>query len=142
MKSIVGKLQLLLQDLEQTYGDVLVFALFLPDEPLERWDLVVAAPWLDSATDAYKIVAGGVQRALSGREIIQMSRVVIVKSTEPAVSFLQDTYDVPHGSFKDVENCHSLSRRFQFTIKRAYIFRCTRSAPKKRVKTSSLQAMC
>ena len=106
-------------------GRVLLFALFLRGDSPARWDLLAAAPWLDSGNvKSYKIVATKVQDLLSVDEIIQLSRVVILDADDPVVSFLQDSYDVPNGTFKDVENCEPLSQRFNFTIRRAYLLRC------------------
>jgi hypothetical protein len=125
MKSILVKLKSILQDLEKKHGTILLFALFLRGESPDRWDLLVAAPWLSSGNvESYKIVGSKVQKLLSADEIIQLSRVAILDSDDPAVFFLQNSYDVPNGTFKDVENCEPLSQRFNFTIRRAYIFRC------------------
>ncbi len=129
MKEILDKLKLLLLELEKEKGPILVFALFLRGDSPDRWDLVVSAPWLDSGNvDSYKTVAIKVQNALSAEEIVQLSRVVILDVDDPVVSFLQDSYSVPNGTFKDVENCEPFSQRFNFTIRRAYLLRCIRGS--------------
>jgi hypothetical protein len=125
MRKILDKLKSILLDLEKEQGRVLVFALFLRGDSPARWDLVVVAPWLDSGNvKSYNIVATKVQNLLSADEIIQLSRVVILDPDDPVVSFLQDSYTVPNGTFKEIENCDPFSQRFNFTIRRAYLLRC------------------
>lgn len=133
MKKILDKLKLILTELEKEHGLVLVFALFLREDSLARWDLVVAAPWLDSGdAESYKIVATKVQNLLTSDEIIQLSRVVILDADDPVVTFLQDSYNVPNGTFKEIENCEPFSQRFNFTIRRAYLLRCIHDIPGKK----------
>jgi predicted sugar kinase len=128
MKGILDKLKLLLLELEKEHGPMLIFALFLRGDSPDRWDLVVSAPWLDSGSvGSYKTVATKVQDRLNAEEIVQLSRVVILDADDLAVAFLQDSYQVPNGIFKDVENCEILSQRFNFTIRRAYLLRCIRA---------------
>ncbi len=132
MKVILEKLKSVLHKLEKEQGRILVFALFLREDSPARWDLVVAAPWLDSGdVESYKIVATKVQHLLNSDEIIQLSRVVILDADDSVVSFLQDAYNMPNGTFKEIENCDPLSQRFNFTIRRAYLLRCIYDSTKK-----------
>lgn len=131
MKEILDKLKRLLLELEKERGPILIFALFLRGDSIDRWDVVVSAPWLDSGSvDSYRIVATKIQNRLNAQEIIQLSRVVIVDVDDPVVAFLQDSYHVPNGTFKDVENCEPFSKRLNFTIRRAYLLRCIRASEK------------
>lgn len=132
MKEILEKLKSILLELEKEHGRILVFALFLRVESPARWDLVVVAPWLDSGNfESYKIVATKVQNLLTSDEVIQLSRVAIIDADDPAASFLQDSYSVPNGTLKEVENCEPLSRRFGFTISQAYLLRCIHNPSEK-----------
>ena len=125
MKKTLDKLKSILCELEKEHGQVLVFVLFLRGESPARWDLVIAAPWLDSGNaKSYHLVAKKVQNLLSSEEIIQLSRVVILDADDPVVAFLQDSYSVPNGTFKNIENCEPFSQRFNFTIRKAYLLRC------------------
>ncbi len=129
MKKILDKLKLVLLELEKERGQILVFAFFLREDYPARWDLVVAAPWLDSGNvESYKVVATKVQNLLSSSEIIQLSRVVILDADDPGVAFLQNSYSVPNGTSKEIENCEPFSRRFNFTIRRAYLLRCVHNS--------------
>ena len=128
MNEILEKLKLSLKELEEKHGGIFLFSLFLREDALGRWDLLVSAPWLNSSSlDSYEIVAKTVQLSLSESEVIQIARVVILDTTDVAVVFLQDLYSVPNGSFVEVQNCEPLTSRFGFTIKRAYVLRCVKS---------------
>jgi len=127
MKEILDKLKIALKDLERESGGVLLFALFLREEALGKWDLLISAPWLDArGLELYEQVTQAVQKQMGDTEITQLSRIVILKSGDPAVAFLQHLYPVPNGSFIEVANCEPLSDKFGFTIKRAYVLRCVR----------------
>lgn len=127
MKETLAKLKAILHDLEKKHGPILVLALFSRLDSPERWDLVVAAPWLDSAgANSYKLITTKIQNLLSSEEIIQLSRVVILDADDPVVSFLQDNYNVPNGSMKAIDNCEPFTQRFNFTVRRAYLLRCIR----------------
>ena len=127
MKEILNKLKSALKDLETEDGIVLLFALFLREEALGKWDLLVSASWLDSRTlDSYERISKAVQKYLDDKEIVQLARIVILDADDPAVAFLQDLHPVPNGSFVEVPNCEPPSDKFGFTIKRGYILRCVR----------------
>ena len=128
MKEILVKLKSAVQALEKEHGPVLLFALFLREDALEKWDIVVSASWLSSSErKAYELVVSKIQAVLSASELIQFSRVVILDDTDPVVPFLQDVCPLTNGGFKESPKDFSVepfSDKFRFTIKKAYILRC------------------
>ena len=128
MKEILDKLKSVVQALEKEQGPILFFALFLREDSLERWDIVVSAPWLSSVErNAYQIVISKIQAVLTSSELIQISRVVILDDTDPAVSFLQEVCPLTNGGYKETPQdflVDPLSEKFGFVIKKAYILRC------------------
>lgn len=79
MKTIVEKLAALERRLSEEKGPFRLFALFLRENSHNRWDLVVAAPWLDSRKRAdLDFIAGLVSSELEGKEVVNLSRVVIL----------------------------------------------------------------
>lgn len=128
MKEILTKLKSVVQSLEKENGSILFFALFLREGSLQMWDIVVAAPWLSSSErKAYEIIVSKVQSALSSTEIVQISHVVILDNTDPALAFLQEVCPLTNGGFKESPKDFSiepLSAKFGFTISKAYILRC------------------
>ncbi len=131
MKEILDKLKLVVQALEKEHGSIWLFALFLREDSLEKWDIVVSAPWLSSSEkEAYKMVVSKIQAALSASELLQFSRVVILDKTDPVVAFLQEVCPLTNGGFKESPKDFSVepfSQKFGFVIKKAYTLRCRKS---------------
>ncbi len=133
MKEILGKLKSIVVDLEGRRGPILIFALFLREDPLERWDVVVCASWLNpDDMEAYKIVSDEFQRFLTQPELMQFSRLVILDEKDPVVSFLQDSCTITNGHIETLSG-EVFSERFKFTIKSAHVLRCQKNQtlPKK-----------
>jgi hypothetical protein len=125
MKEFLEKLKLVLSQLERANGEIFLFALFLRDNPLDLWDLVVAGPWLKSEDlEALKTVCAEVQECLTGNEIIKLSHVVILNQNDPTVTYLREIYNVSSGQTEEIANCEDLSDHLNFTIKKAYLLRC------------------
>ena len=127
MKAILDKLKTVLLALEAKRGPILIFALFLRADPLEKWDVVVAASWLNPNDIAsYKIVSSKIQEALSPSELVQLARIVILSDNDPVVSFLQESNTVTNGHFGEVPG-NLFTEKFGFTIKQAYLLRCQKT---------------
>jgi len=81
MKEILDKLKTVVQALESEHGPMLLFVLFLREDSLEKWDVVVSASWLSSSEmAAYEIVVSKIQAVLSASELLRLSRIVILDS--------------------------------------------------------------
>lgn len=128
MNDILKKMKAVVQKLEKEHDPILLFALFLREEALQKWDVVVSAPWLSSSEKhAYQLVVAAIQAVLSSSELVRFSRIVILDHTDPAVPFLQEVCPLTNGGFKESPKDFSvepLSEKFGFTIKKAYILRC------------------
>lgn len=113
--------------LEEEHGPIMIFALFLREDPLGQWDVVVSAPWLDpNNKSSYDTVASKIQKSLNNSELVQISRIVLLETTDPVVSFLQDKLSITNGGVEEFSG-EVLSERFGFTIKKAYVLRCRKS---------------
>ena len=116
MKTILEKLKEVVLTLEKESGPILVFALFLRVDPLEKWDIVVAAPWLDpNNISSYNSVTTRIQAVLSTSELVQLARIVILADSDPVVSFLQNSETVTNGHFGEVSG-DTFTERFGFTV--------------------------
>lgn len=128
MKEILDKLKSVVQALEKEYKPILLFSLFLREDSLQKWDLVVSASWLSSGEKkAYEIIVSKIQSFLNAAELAQFSRVVILDNTDPVVGFLQEVCPLTNGGFKESPRDFSIepfSTKFGFTITKAYILRC------------------
>lgn len=128
MKEILDKLKSVVDVLEKEHKSMVLFALFLREDSLDKWDIVVSASWLSSSEkNAYDIVISKIQSELDTSELAQLSRVVILDTTDPVVPFLREVCPLTNGGFKESPKDFSvepLSEKFGFTIKKAYILRC------------------
>jgi hypothetical protein len=130
IKETLDKLKNIIEYLEKEYGHFLLFALFLREDPVEKWDIVISASWLRSnKMIGYKTVAYKIQEILSLSELIQFSRIIILDDVDPMISFLQKScsVSVKNGKFKESPKdflLKTLSEKFGFKIKKAYVQRC------------------
>lgn len=125
MRDFYQKLHLALTQLENEHDEISLFAIFLRDNSLDLWDLIVSAQWLNSSDlNSLKIVCSKIQDSLKGSEILKLSHVVILDIDDPTVIFLRENYEVLHGHPGKLIDPEILSERLNFTIKRAYLLRC------------------
>ena len=123
MKELIDKLKSLIQVLEKENAPLLICALFLREEPLERWDIVVAASWLNSQEmQSYRIISSKLQESFTDSELVQISRVVILDQDDSVVSYLQGLETITNGGYKELSS-DELSAKFKFSIKKAYLLR-------------------
>lgn len=128
MKEILNQLKSVVKALEAEHKPMVLFALFMREESLQKWDIVVSASWLSSGDkSAYQLVVSKVQAALSPAELVQFSRVVILDVIDPVVSFLQSVCPLTNGGIKESPRDFStdpFSEKFGFAISKAYVLRC------------------
>ena len=75
--SFLEKLAAIERSLSREKGDFEVFGVVLPEASLEQWDLIVAAPWLDSRTlQSYRVVAAPLQATFTPDDWLAFSRIV------------------------------------------------------------------
>lgn len=117
MKEMLDRFVALERKLSAEKGDFALFALFLRDDALDKWDLVVAAPWIESnRKTALRYVTNQIQAAFNPDELTRLSRVVLVDERNPALDNINRTIRVQHG-IADVQN----SDFFGLQIKHGYI---------------------
>jgi hypothetical protein len=86
------------REMAQRRGDFVLFALFLREDVPDRWDLVVAAPWIgEHKDDAVAYIVQEIQSRLSPQDLVQLSRIVVVDPSDPAVDALVRSIRVEHG---------------------------------------------
>jgi hypothetical protein len=117
MKELVDRFKDLERRLSHEKGDFALFALFLRDDAVDKWDLVVAAPWIESdRRAALPYITSEIQRTFEPDELTHLSRVVLVDETNPALDAINRAIKVKHGS-ADIQN----SNFFGLQIKHGYI---------------------
>jgi hypothetical protein len=110
------------------HGDFTLFALVLREDatgfvPIgdrgssDRWDLVVAAPWLDpdKKSDLNYLISK-IKTELGSEQLLDLSKVVILDSSNKAVQALNRAIKVEHGQM-ELEN----TELFGLFVRKAYI---------------------
>jgi len=117
MKDIVEKLKQKEIEMSEQKGPFHLFALFLREDIQDKWDLLVAAPWIsEDKSEALKYIGSAVQQSLDKNELMKITRVVMIDDTNPALEALQRAMSIEHGS-AEIMN----SNFFGLNIKHAYL---------------------
>ena len=103
-------------DLAQEKGPLNLFALF-EREDINRWDLVISAPWAKHDLETLGYIADVIKRHLTPEEMVFLARMVILPADEDPVLSLNANFDVEHGQ---MELNHP--SRFGLPAKYGYIF--------------------
>jgi hypothetical protein len=99
--SFLEKLAALELSLSRAKGAFELFAVLLREGSPEKWDLVVAAPWLDpDQRESFKTMAEALQAALSREEFLEFSRIVILKKGYPFLESLLTMISCEHGMYE------------------------------------------
>lgn len=118
MKEWVKKLIDSERKISRQKGGFTLFALFLREGAIGKWDLVVAAPWIDDdPRTALYYLTKEVEKALNQEEILDfISRVVLIYQDSPALEIINQEINVEHDYIeKQGINLYDLD------IKHAYI---------------------
>jgi len=117
MKQIVEKLRTEEAAIAKEKGDFDLFALFLREDAPNKWDLLVAAEWIDkNKAEAIKYLAQKVQASLTKQELLLLSKIVIIEENNPALAAFHGAFHVEH-STAEIQN----SNLFGLQINHAYL---------------------
>jgi len=97
-------------------GGFALFALFAREDLPDRWDLIVAAPWIRSQKEGADYLVQEIQKHLSSAVLTDLSRIVVVKPADAQVQAINMSIQVEHGR-AEIRN----SDMFGVPIKRGYI---------------------
>jgi len=119
MKELFDKFVELERKISNIKGDFALFAFFLREDAVDNWDLLVAAPWIETdKKTALSYIAEQIQLLFKPEELTQLSRVVLIDSTNPVLDVINRTIKIEH-SVTDVQDSHF----FGIQTKRAFIIR-------------------
>lgn len=118
MKELLQRFVDIERTLAKEKGAFALFALFLREDAADKWDLIVAAPWIDGDQKAaLSLITGKLQETFNPKELSLLSRVVLVELTNPAVEAVNQAVGIQHGPAAEVKD----SNFFGLQIKHAYI---------------------
>ena len=117
MKELLDKFVGLERLLSQEKGEFSVFALFLREDAADKWDLIVAANWIDGdRKEALAHITDKIQQLFDPAELLNLSRVVCVGEANPSVVALNRAVNINHGQMEVRD-----SNFFGMQIKHGYI---------------------
>lgn len=86
MKELVDKLKSLENEIAGERGEFSLFGLFLREDAGNKWDLIVAASWIDADSfEQIKYLADKLNSHLNDSELLSISRIVLLDLKNPIV---------------------------------------------------------
>ena len=117
MKELIAKLIEIEKTTSLQKGKYDLFALFLREAAVDKWDILVAAPWIDTnKAEALKYLAENIQSKLSAKELASISHIAIIDEPNPALAAFQQAIDMEHGAIEIKD-----SNLFGLDIKQAFL---------------------
>lgn len=128
MKEVINKLKQIEKKISSEKGQFLLFALFLREDAPDLWDLMVAASWVEKdKSDSLKYISDHLKKTLDTKELIKLSRIVLIDTDNPALDALHKAIHIEHGDAEIKD-----SNFFGLQIKHAYVITAKREkAPNK-----------
>ena len=118
MNDIVRKFASLEVKIAEERGDFALFALVLREDIPDRWDLVVAAPWIGQAkAEAVDYLVDEIKTRLGSEELVQLSRIVVADPDDAPVQSLNRALPVEHAENVEIKD----STFFGLPIKHAFV---------------------
>lgn len=115
IKEVFEKLESLEKEIVQEKGELSLFGLFLREESGDRWDLIVAAPWIDAdSMEHLKYIANKLKTYLKDSELILISRIVLLDLNDPIVQTINRTWGVQRGGSLALNNLQVFGLPFQY----------------------------
>lgn len=122
MKEIVAKLMLIEKETATERGEYDLFALFLREDSSDKWDILVAAAWIDiNKEEALKYLSKKIQSSLHQSELLFISRIVIIEDNNPALAILPPTIKIEDDATELRD-----TNLFGIQIKRAFLIASAR----------------
>jgi len=117
MKQLVEKLVAMEREISEERGTFALFALFLREDALDKWDLVASAPWLEEdKKKSLAYLSDRLRSHLTDEELLSFSRIVLIDQDNPFLEAVQRAVSSEH---RDVEVKDS--NFFGLEISHAYI---------------------
>ena len=117
MKSLIRRFVALEREISNEKGEFSLFALFLRVDAQNEWDLVISAPWLPlNRKQTLDYLADRLRAHLDDRELLAISRIIIIDEDNPGLDAITRGLEVQHGQIEVRDSIF-----FGLEIKHAYI---------------------
>src|SRR5947207_3179226 len=98
MKQLAEKIQQFEKDVSKEKGDFLLCALVLRDRSHAQWDLVLSASWFGTKRgNTLKYIIGKLKKQLSDKELLRISKIVLLDPVDPFVAGIVHAIHAEHG---------------------------------------------
>ena len=116
IRQVVEKLRMIEQEAAKEKGEFRFFALFLREDSLDKWDLLVSSPWIDAnQRKSMEYLAKLLQTRLDTQELLSISRIVLLPENRPGMRDIIQSLSSQHSNI-ELEDCIFSGIK----IKRAY----------------------
>ncbi len=117
MKDIATKLIGIEKKMSEKKGAFNLFALFMREDAENKWDLLVSSKWISkNKPESLKYIASNVQKALTQKELVKISRIVIIDDDNSALDAIHQAIATEH-NITEIRD----SIFFGLSIQHAYI---------------------
>jgi len=97
MSDIFTALEEIERELSQQRGPFTLFAVFERQDIPNRWDVLVAAPWIEQDNErALRLLAAEMKKRLPPSEMTRVSRIVLLDANDASVRAITSTHSVEH----------------------------------------------
>src|SRR2546423_5692471 len=94
----IEKFRRLMEDISAERGEFVFFGLFLREEAVDKWDLVISAPWIEA--DKLKALREFVEKAtpiIGSQGLLTLSRIVTLSLDDPNLDAILKAVQVDNG---------------------------------------------
>ncbi len=127
MKEQAEKLRDIEKEISESKGPFELFALFLREDAPGKWDLLISSDWARSDKKAaINYIVKKIREVFSDKEMLMLSRLVILDKDDASLKALHGAVQVEHG-LAEVSD----SNFFDLAIKHAYLITSKRQVHNK-----------
>jgi predicted sugar kinase len=117
MSQVVDALEEIERELSREKGPFTLFAVFEREDIPSRWDLVVAAPWVEQDNEqALRVLADEMKKRLPTNQLERVSRIVLLDPGDASVRAITSEHPVEHGRVEIDEGFV-----YGFPVERGYV---------------------
>ena len=117
MSKVVEALKEIERELSDKKGAFTLFAVFERQDIPSRWDLVVAAPWVERDNEqALRLLAEELKQRLPTNELVRFSRIVLLDPSDASVRAITSEHSVEHGRI-EIDEAH----HYGLPVERGYV---------------------
>lgn len=101
MKEYIDSFKKIEREIAKEKGALSLFALFLREDSLDRWDLLISSPWFEKTEkDAFVYVVGKLRSILKKDDFKLISRIIILRKNNKVLEAVHKAVKIEHGDIE------------------------------------------